>query len=254
MTSAAQPRRTTPLHACDAPHACPRPVRMQVLGQARYFAGLTPDELDGVDARMRVRGYVEGESLYSAGDPATSLFVLASGKVKLVRQGLDGAQALVDVVTPGRLFGTLTTLGEPTYPDTAEALTVACALAISADDFRAVMSRYPPVALAVLDDVAQRLEESRQAVRRLSSGTVEQRVAATLLALADTLGERRGDGVLLQLPLTRNDLAAMTGSTPESVSRVMSRLRRDGVVDSGRRWTAVLDAQRLRELADASGV
>ncbi|HET8617135.1 MAG TPA: Crp/Fnr family transcriptional regulator, partial [Actinomycetales bacterium] len=129
------------------------------------------------------------------------------------------------------------------------ALTVACVLSISADDFRAVMQRHPVVALAVLDDLAHRLEQSRQRVTHLSAGTVDQRVAAALLRLVDVVGEPQGSAILLQLPLTRADLGSMSGTTTESASRVMSRLRQDGVIESGRRWTSVLDVERLRALA-----
>lgn len=245
-------RRTTPLRRpCAAPHDCPRPMRLKVLSHARFFTGLDVDEIAAIEARMRVRGYAEGERIYHAGAHADHLFVLASGRVKLVRPTPDGQDVLVDIVTPGGLFGTLTTLGEPEFTDTAEALTVACALSISADDFRAVLRRHPSVALAVVDYLGHRLEETRQALRRLSGGTVEQRVAATLLTLADRLGEPRRGAVLLQLPLTRSDLAAMTGSTTESVSRAMSRLRKEGVIETGRRWTSIIDRDRLAQLVDA---
>jgi CRP/FNR family transcriptional regulator, nitrogen oxide reductase regulator len=111
------------------------------------------------------------------------------------------------------------------------------------------MRRQPSVALAVLDDLAHRLEQSRQRVTHMSAGTVEQRVAAALLRLVTVVGEPRDGGVLLQVPLTRADLASMAGTTTESASRAMSRLRSDRIVESGRRWTAVLDVPRLRALS-----
>jgi CRP/FNR family transcriptional regulator, nitrogen oxide reductase regulator len=250
MIGMAQGRRTTPLtRPCAAPHACPRPLRLEILSRTRFFAGLPAEEISVIDQRMRVRGYSEGEPIHRAGDPATHLSVLASGRVKLIRPTLDGQDVLVDVVTPGGLFGTLSTLGDPTYPDTAQALTVSCALRISAGDFRDVLRSYPVVALAVLDDLAHRLERVQQSVRRLSGGSVVQRVAATLLALADQLGQPHDHATVLQLPLTRADLAAMTGTTTESASRAVSRLRRDGIIDTGRRWTSILDRDRLASLA-----
>lgn len=253
MAETAQDRRTTPLaRTCAVPHSCPRSIRLKVLAHARFFTGLGSDEIEAIDRRMSVQGYAEGEAIYSAGDDATHLFVLATGRVKLERPSLDGQDVLVDVVTPGGLFGTLSTLGDPQYSDRAEALTTSCALRMSAEDFRDVLAEHPTVALAVLDDLSHRLEHAHQMVRRLSGGTVEQRVAATLLTLADRLGEPRGDATLLQLPLTRADLASMTGSTTESVSRAMSRLRKAGVIDTGRRWTSVLDRERLSELAASS--
>ena len=244
-----QDRRSTPLAStCEAPHACPLPVRLAVLSRTPYFSGLDGETIRSIDDHMLVRGYHEGEQVYRAGDDATRLFVLATGQVKVIRPSLGGQDVLVDVLTAGSPFGTLTTLGEAVYSDTAEAMTVSCALSISAEDFREVVSSHPSVALAALDDLAHRLEAARESVRRLSGGTVEQRVAATLLTLVDKLGEPRDGSILLQLPLTRADLAAMTGSTTESVSRVMSRFKRDGVIDSGRRWTSVLDRDRLAAL------
>ena len=85
---------------------------------------------------------------------------------------------------------------------------------------------------------------------RQSTATVEQRVARALLRLADSLGEDRGaQGLLLEVPLSRADLAGLARSTPETVSRVMSALRREGIIDSGRRWTSILDRAALEERA-----
>jgi CRP/FNR family transcriptional regulator, nitrogen oxide reductase regulator len=251
MTAMTAGRRQAPLRSCAAPHHCPRPVRLDVLGHARYLRGLPPAELDDVDARMQVRGYEAEGAIYRAGEPATRLYVLATGTVKLLRGTPDGSDVLIDVLAPGDSFGTLSSLGDPTYPDTAQALSVACALSITAEDFRSVVQRHPSVALAVLDDLAHRLERSHQRVTHMSAGSVEQRVAAALLRLVTVVGEPRDGAVLLQLPLTRADLASMAGTTTESASRVMSRLRRDGMVESGRRWTSVRDVPRLRALAQA---
>lgn len=245
-----QERTRNPLApTCVTPHACPRPVRLEVLARAPYFAGLSAEEIESLDARMQVRGYEEGTPVYRVGQPATHLYVLAAGRIKLVRSSLDGSEVLVDILTPGDLFGSVATMGDATYPDTAQALTTSCALSISAAAFRAVLQERPQVALAVLDDLAGRLEQTRATVRRLAAGDVEQRVASTLLSLAEKVGERRGDAVVLQLPLTRTDLAAMTGTTTESVSRTLSRLRRAGAIETGRRWTVITDAAHLATLA-----
>lgn len=203
---------------------------------------------------MVVRGYHEGEIIHHAGTPADGLFILATGRVKVTRPALDGTDVLVEVVTPGAMFGSIAALGETIHPDTAEALTVSCALWISPGGFRRVLREYPHVALAVLDDVAERLEQAHESVRRLSAGTVEQRVAATLLTLADKLGEPRGATTLLQLPLTRGDLAAMTGTTTESVSRALSTWRKAGWIETGRRWTAIVDRPALTMAAYGSVV
>ena len=246
-------RRRIPLaKTCAIPHRCSRAVRMQVLERVPFFAGLSQQQLEGIDKRMVSLSWAAGDPLFTAGEPADHLYVLASGLVKLAQPTPNGQEVVVDLLTPGDLFGALNMTGQAVYPETAWTLTTTCALRINGHSFREILAEYPQIALRVLDDIAGRLAQARSDVGQQSTGTVAQRVATTLLRLADKLGhERSGNrGTLLQLPLSRSDLAGMVGSTPESVSRVMSRLRRDGIIDSGRRWTAVLDRDRLAATAN----
>lgn len=244
-TSPRPASRTTPLRSCAVPHHCAVSVRHDVISRAKYFRGLGDDAIAEIDALMQVRGYPEGEHIYTVGDPAEHLYVLAEGKAKLSRPTESGRDVVVDIIGPGQLFGTVPALGQPGYPDSAEALTVSCVLRIKGTDLRAVMLRYPQVAVSVAGGLARQLEEARHTVKLLSGSSVEQRVASALVALAAKMGERSGDSTLIQVPLTRSDLAAMTGTTTESVSRVMSRLQRDGVIETGRRWTSILDLPAL---------
>jgi CRP/FNR family transcriptional regulator, nitrogen oxide reductase regulator len=246
-------RRRIPLTStCALPHRCSRAVRMQVLGGVALFTGLSQQQLEGIDKRMVSLSWAAGDPLFTAGELADHLYVLAAGQAKLSQPRPGGQEVVVDLLTPGDLFGALSILGQPVYPETAWALTTTCALRIDAQSFREILAEHPEVALRVLDDVAGRLAQARSDVGQQSTSTVAQRVATTLLRLADKLGQERSGnrGTLLQLPLSRADLAAMVGSTAESVSRVMSRLRKDGIIDSGRRWTAVLDRDRLAATAD----
>jgi CRP-like cAMP-binding protein len=226
-------------------------------GETANTTGRTPAErhrrereIRAIDARMVSLSWAEDDPLYLAGAPADHLYVLVEGRVKVVRPTADGNEVITDLIVPGELFGTLGALGEPVYPESAVALTTVCALRMAPEAFRVVLEEHPQVTLRVLDEVAARFERSRASAGRTSSGTVAQRVARTLLHLADKVGqEQRTGATLLQLPLTRTDLAAMAGTTPESVSRVMSGLRADGLIDSGRRWTSILDRARLERLA-----
>lgn len=246
-------RRHVPLRStCAEPHSCPAPVRLRVLRQVPIFADLSEADLVGLDRRMTSLAWSEGEHLYDAGEAAEHLYVIAAGQAKVYRSTPEGQEVVVDLVGPGDLVGGLRTLGTPTYAETVETLTTVCALRIGAATFGAVLEEFPAVTLRVLQDVATQLGRARATVTEQASGSVAERVAATLLRLADKFGQPGPGGVLIQVPLSRADLAGLTGSTPESVSRTMSRLRRDGVVESGRRWTAVRDRARLEALAGQS--
>lgn len=243
-------RRTIPLREITLPHECPRPVRMHVLSRAPYFQGLDEAALDGVDRRVRPRTYLADEHVYRAGEPADALYVVAEGRVRVSQVTPDGVGTVTDVLVPGELFGAMGTLGEPSHRQSASALVGSCVLRIDQRDFREVLLEQPGVALRVLDDVAARLASAHADIGGQGTETVRQRVARVLLRLADKLGEDRGpQGVVLEVPLSRADLAGLARSTPESVSRVMSRWRKDGVLDSGRRWTSLLDRPFLEEVA-----
>lgn len=249
-----QGRRTIPLTQITLPHQCPRPVRLYVLSRAPYFLGLGEAELDRIDARMRTLTFAPDAPIYRAGEPAEALYVVAGGRVKLSQVTAGGTETVTDLLVPGELFGTMSTLGEPIHHQTASALVGTCVLRIGQDDFRAVLAEQPRIALRVLDDVAARLTRAETDVGSHGSASVEQRVASALLRLADKLGEDRGaEGIMLEVPLSRADLAGLARSTPESVSRVMSRWKKQGVIDSGRRWTALRDRPRLEALRDAEG-
>lgn len=250
-------RRTIPLREITLPHQCPHPVRMYVLGRAAYFRDLDEEALGGIDERMRTRTVAAEESIYRVGEPADALYVVAEGRVKLSQITFDGTESVTDLLVPGELFGAMGSLGEPHHLHSATALVGTCALRIDQAAFRQVLTEQPRVALRVLDDVALRLARAQEDIGGQSTETVPQRVAKTLLRLADKLGEDRGaEGVMLEVPLSRADLAGLARSTPESVSRVMSRWKKEEIVDSGRRWTALRDRARLEALAagpDASG-
>lgn len=241
------------LTAVDS-RTCIPSVRLRRLAQVSLFAGLSPEELRYVDGHSRVQGYAAGEAIYHAGDLARRLYVVATGRVKTVRSHPDGRESLIDLCGPGDTIGAVPTLGQKRYAESAWALTSTCLVVLDAADYAVIMERYPPVAMATLSDLARRLSESQEAVHLLSVAPLDQRLAAVVLSLAEKVGEPWGGATLLQVPLSRDDLAAMTGAATESVSRVLSTWRRQGFVDTGRRWVAVRDADALAELRDGLAV
>ena len=243
-------RRTTPLTTETAePHLCSVATRLQVLRQVPFFASLKPDELDQVNKLFREEGYASGEAIYFAGDPAHRLYVVASGKVKISRHTLGGQDVVLDLLAPGDFFGSLAILGDAVYPDTAQAQTGVCVLGIQAQEFQQILLQYPAVGLAVLQLTAERLQAAHETIRQLSAFPVERRIAAVLLKLSEKLGEPSDEGLLIQTPLARQDLADMAGTTLESASRVMSQFQKQGLIRSGRQWVAITDLSGLTEAA-----
>lgn len=246
--------RYTPLEtATIEPHACTISLRLQLLGQLPFFADVSDAQIDAMNGLFHEKDYAANETIYSSGDAATNLYVVAAGKIKVLRHSLSGQDVLIDILTQGEFFGSLATPGEVSYLETAQAQTMCCVLVISATDFQGVLRAHPSVALSVLDIVTVRLREAHETVRQLSAQPAESRIATALLKLADKLGEARPDGILIQMPLSRQDIAQMTGTTLETASRVMSQFRKDGLIRSGRQWVTVADRALLAARADPLG-
>ena len=242
-------RRVSPLsqRANETDH-CSLEEKREILGSLPLFVDLARAEITGVCALFHDRGYDPGQPVYLAGQAAARLYVVASGKVKLVRAGPGEQNLLIEMLGNGDYFGSLPRVGEDTYSDGAIAHVHSCILGIDAGDFHSILSKFPSVSLRLVEILAERLRRAHEQQEILGSYAVERRIAFTLLRLARKFGEKRRADTLIQLPLSREDLGEMAGTMTESASRMVSRLSREGIIHTGRRWIAVADIDRLSAL------
>ncbi|MBN1666596.1 MAG: Crp/Fnr family transcriptional regulator [Anaerolineales bacterium] len=243
-------RRKSPVNTIiTEPQQCSTDLRLKILARLPFFVGLPAKALEEINRRFVEVGYQPGERIYTAGDPSERLFVVAEGRVKLLQHAAGGRDILLDLLTSGEFFGNLAILGVASYPDTAHAQAPACVLSIRAEDFRQVLDAHPELALKTLQVLGERLNNANRRVLLLSAMPVEQRIAFLLLELSAKFGRAQELGLLIDVPLSRDDLAEMAGTTPESVSRVLSQLQSRGMITSGRQWIAITDRAGLEALA-----
>jgi CRP-like cAMP-binding protein len=124
-------------------------------------------------------------------------------------------------------------------------------LVIARNDCLTLVSRYPVFALAVISDLGSRLRSSAEQIRSLAVERVEQRIARTLLKLGESSGSRLPEGLIIEMPLTRQDVADMTGTTVETAIRVMSKFRRAGFIRTRRGKVVLLDQEALHQIAES---
>jgi CRP-like cAMP-binding protein len=236
------------------PAACSLDYRLKIIGRLPFFRHLSQDAIVEINYLFEDNDMAAEQVVYFEGDPGMNLYLVATGKVKLMRHALSGREVLLDILQAGEYFGQLSITSQQGYSETAIAQTDCCILQISARNFEKVLSRYPDVTIKVLKAVGQRLEESQEIIKQLSVYTIEQRIAATLIRLAMKLGEHQQTGTLIQLPFSRQDLAAMTGTTVETVSRMMSRFAAEGLISTGRKWVSVNNLQGLEQIVKEGAV
>ncbi len=242
-------KRTTPLEVSSIEkHHCTVDVRLEKLGMVPFFQGLGKETLQQVCKKFSASHFTAGQLIYDEGDMATLLRVVVYGAVKLSRYTEDGKEILVDMLKPGEYFGSLNAMGEDAYPESATAQSDACIMSIGNREFYSLLKTYHSIAVAVLDVTTEKLKTARQQIHHLTSLSVEKRIAHILKRLCDKFGEESKFGMLLQLPLSRKDLADMAGTSTETASRTMSRFQQDGIITSGRQWVAIKDIDALSEV------
>lgn len=191
-----------------------------------------------------------GEVYFRQGDPATHTYAVLSGRVKLVAVHPDGRSVIHRVVGPGEVFGGLAMLGEERYPASAEVWEDCTAFSWTGEQLRELALRYPQVALNLLRLAAARVRELQARVEELVAERVERRIARAVLRLVRQAGRRTGEGVVIDLPLSREDLANLTGTTLYTVSRVLSRWEERGIVAAGRQHLLVRIPHAFAQIAE----
>jgi CRP-like cAMP-binding protein len=214
------------------------------------FASVDVAALDEVNAAAHLKRVDAGSTFFREGDAASSFFVLDSGSVKLTQLTPEGHQVVLRLVGPGDAFGGVAAFGGGTYPITAEAVTDAAALEWPGSVMTRLMERHPRLALNALQFVAARLHDLEIRYRQLATEKVERRVARALLRLVQQAGRPTEAGVLIDLPLSRDDIAQMTGTTLYTVSRIVSGFEAAGLLDAGRQRVVIRDPQALSRIAD----
>lgn len=240
-------RRKSPVDIDPIPaHQCSIHLRLEILANLPFFAELNSDQIQQINSLFTEKGYEQGEPIFFSGDPASHLYVVADGHVKLMQHTYTGQNVLLDVLIRGEFLGSLLPQAGDDYSETAIAQTPCCLLGIPNQAFSNLLQQYPSVSLKVIEKMSQRLQDANQMIRRLSAQSVEGRMAHILLKLGEKLGQPQEIGLLIQLPLSRADLAEMTGTTVETASRVLSRFQKEALIESGRQWVAIRDQPGLQ--------
>lgn len=245
------PDRTRPVRG-TAPmdQAAHPPDEVELLHRAPLFAGLALANLQVIARASGRRQALRGAAFFRQGEPATQIHVLVRGRVKLTRVDPEGREVLVRFVGPAEMFGGIAALGDSTYPVSAEAVTSSETLAWHGETMTQLMRRFPEVALNAMRLMAGRIQELQTRLAELVAQRVEQRVARALLRLAQQAGRRVEEGVLIDLPLSRQDLAELTGTTLYTVSRILSRWESQGFVASSRERVVIRIPHALVTLAE----
>ncbi len=209
----------------------PQPSMLPVIQACSVMNSLTDDERLNLAEHSYMAFAERGEVVWIAGAPCEFFAIVGNGFVKMTRTTPQGAEVAVEFLGPGQCFGLLAALEGRNFPLSAVAVTHSWYVKVPT---RVLLDLYKSSASLrdqMLRTLAPRLRKAHDMMARMSTGKVEQRIAAVLLILGESYG-RTGKlgGVRLNVPLTRQDISEMAGTTVETCIRVMSKWQKAEVV------------------------
>src|ERR687896_1703816 len=211
--------------------------------------GFNLEDFEEAGLRVVERRFGPQDTIFSPGDFDDQLYFLLSGTVRLYKIYGDYKEATTALLKDGGVFGKLS-LVEGRWQDVfAEAVTESRVAGIQKASLERVIKSDPEFALRLFSSLSERLRQSDEVIESLLHREVSTRLATLLINLGDRFGEEDGKGLLVDVRLTHQDLANMIASTREAVSKVMSELQRDGVIESRKRRIVIVNSDALAEHA-----
>lgn len=223
--------------------------RAAVQGLA-LFEQLEPGEVDDVLRTAASRRYAPEDIVFEQGQTANQFFVLLHGRLRVTQVTSEGQQVVVRMVNPGDLFGIAKALRRLDYPGTATAVSESVVLSWPMGLWNDFLGQYPSLAINAMQTMGSRLLEAQQRLRELSTEEVERRVAHAILRLVNQSGKKEEKGVRIDFPISKQDIAEMTGTTLHTVSRILTAWEAAGLVEGGRQKLLVRDPHQLVLIGD----
>ena len=214
----------------------------EVLKSSLIFSGLEESEATELSEVAVEREFEPGEFVFWEDDAPDWFYVIAEGRVKIVKHSSSGKELIIAFFNPGEMFGEVAVFENKPYPASAQAAAKTRILGIKREDFLHFLSTHPRVALEIINILSGRLRDAQSRLRDFVGERVQQRLARTLLMLSSKLGST--------LPFTREEIAEMAGTTTETAIRVMSNLKERGIIRSVRGEITIIDDTKLKLLSE----
>jgi CRP-like cAMP-binding protein len=213
-------------------------VRKDVLESLRaipLFRRVSESDLEELATHLIERRFPKNATVVEEGLPGDYMYVIRKGRVKVTKASEDGREKIMNFLDAGAFFGDMALLGDETRSASVKTLEESILLALSRRDFIDLLRQSPDLALAVIEELANRLRETNEQARSLSFQGVEERTRNLFERMARL--DDRGTGRLLTPALTHQQIADMVGTSRETVTRAIKQLKESGwLTQDGKRY------------------
>lgn len=211
-----------------------------------FLSGITDSQVADILGCGSRTGIKDGEILFRQGDPARYCHLVTSGRLKLTKLHEQGKEAVIRYIGPGEVTSLVALFKGKEYPVSAESIGTTRAVYWDEPTLVKLMLTFPRLAVNMLRCTIGRLDELQNRFLEICTEQVEQRVARALLRIMKQSGRREADGgIVIDFPLSRQELADYTGTTIYTVSRILSAWEKKGWVKSKREQIVICDPHAL---------
>lgn len=206
------------------------------------FSNLNTEEMLEIAAITTDRIFEKGEMVYTAGDEGEKLYVIHTGKVKISRFTESGKEQVLRILGPGEFMGELSLFSSEPMQDYGEVIEKANMCVIDGEKLKELMGKYPSITFKVMEELSKRLDKAESLIENINHYSVEKRLSQALLELSN-------DNGIINLEMSKRDLASNIGMSQETLSRKLSAFQELGIIDLiGHRKIIILNKDALEEI------
>jgi len=200
------------------------------LKKIQLFSSLTDKEIEHLITKLIIKKIKKSETILYEEDTSEFMYIILFGKVKAVRMTEDGKEIILAVHQAGEFFGEMSLIDGKTTPASVIATEDSLIAIIAKNDFYSILSAHNKVMISLLKILCARLRKCWDTIQLLNFNNASQRTKMLFLMLSDEYGEKSPEGVTLNIKLTHQDIAEMTGMTRESVTRILDKWKNSGEI------------------------
>lgn len=205
---------------------------IETLKKSLTFSCLSDTELKLVSRFFETLNYKNNAHVFMEGDPSNWFYIVANGEVKILKHTLAGKDIILEIMSPGDMFGGVAVLDKKPFPATAQAMEQTTVIRISRQNLLGIMEEYPILKLETVKYFSDRLRDAHETLKNIATEKTERRIASLLLKLSKKAGGEEADYKKIGFPLTRQEISEMVGTTVETCIRIMSKFQKQGMVKS----------------------
>jgi len=205
---------------------------IETLKKSELFSSLKDDELQSIGALFEKVTYRNNENIFVEGDPSDKFYLVAEGSVKVLKHTMMGKDIILEIMSPGDIFGGVAVLDKKPFPASAQAMESTTIIWISRQNLLKIMEEYPTLKLEIVKYFSDKLRDAHEMLKNIATERVEKRIAALLLKLSEKIGVDDDGFRKIDFPLTRQEISEMVGTTVETCIRTMSKLQKSGIIKS----------------------